>query len=206
MGNLKTRNSRNWFRYETLLPFELEVIRHEEREAQSFYADCFYICPKPRAASHLQTTGLASAGPESQPSRSDAGTQLTAFSQIPKTLSPRFRCMTSFTLLWSHFLSGVLFWHLWMMYLPRGRVSTCARLQLTIPCTEPKGSHPNKIERQDIQNEIPPQVYYKIKLFNHSLYFTPFNCVQTINSNTWNLLLCANKWALVRLKIFLTNY
>ena len=53
---------------------ELKVIRHEERETQSFYADCFYICPKPRAAPHLQTTGLASAGPESQPSRSDAGT------------------------------------------------------------------------------------------------------------------------------------
>ena len=65
-----------------------------ETHTQSFYADCFYICPKPRAAPHLQTTGLASAGPESQPSRSVAGTQLTVFSQIPKILSPRFRCMT----------------------------------------------------------------------------------------------------------------
>ena len=46
------------------ITFELKVIRHEERETQSFYADCFYICPKPRAAPHLQTTGLASAGPD----------------------------------------------------------------------------------------------------------------------------------------------
>ena len=39
---------------------------HEEREreTQSFYADFFYICLKPCAASHLQTTGLASAGPK----------------------------------------------------------------------------------------------------------------------------------------------
>ena len=70
--------------------FELKVIRHEERETQSFYADCFYICPKLRAASHLQTTGLASAGPESQLSRSDAGTQHTAFSQIPKFTAHAF--------------------------------------------------------------------------------------------------------------------
>ena len=94
------------------ITFELKVIRHEERETQSFYADCFYICLKPRAAPHLQTTGLASAGPESQPSRSDAGTQLTAFSQIPKILSPRFRCMTSFTppgliFIWDFILTSV---------------------------------------------------------------------------------------------------
>ena len=66
------------------------------RETQSFYADCFYIYPIPREAPHLQTTGLASAGPESQPSRSVTGTQLFAFSQIPKILSPR-GCMSPFT-------------------------------------------------------------------------------------------------------------
>ena len=67
------------------ITFELKVIRHEERETQSFYADYFYICHKPRAAPHLQTTSLASAGPESQPSRSDTGTQLTAFLKSPKS-------------------------------------------------------------------------------------------------------------------------
>ena len=40
---------------------------------------------------------LASPSSESRLSRSEAGTQLTAFSQIPKILSPRFRCMMSFT-------------------------------------------------------------------------------------------------------------
>ena len=35
------------------ITFELKVIRHEERETQSFYADCFYIVssePNQRAA------------------------------------------------------------------------------------------------------------------------------------------------------------
>ena len=27
--------TRNWFRYETLLPFELKVIRHEERQRET---------------------------------------------------------------------------------------------------------------------------------------------------------------------------
>ena len=66
-----------------------------ERETQSFYADCFHICPKPRAAPHLQTTGLASVGPESHPSRSDAETQLSAFLKSPK--SSALPGMTSFT-------------------------------------------------------------------------------------------------------------
>ena len=128
------------------ITFELKVIRHEERETQYFYADCFYISPKPRAAPHLQTTGLASAGPESQPSRSDAGTQLTAFSQIPQILSTSGHDVTH--TLWSHLPSGVLFWHLWMMHPPHSRVNTCAHVctQLThalsrkvLILTKPKG-------------------------------------------------------------------
>ena len=97
LGNPKYTTFTKLVQVRNCITFELKVILHEERETQSFYADCFYICPKPRAAPHLQTTGLASAGPESQLSRSDAGTQLFAFSQIPKILSPPFRCMTSFT-------------------------------------------------------------------------------------------------------------
>ena len=100
----------------------LKVIWHEERETQSFYADCFYICPKPRAAPHLQTTGLASAGPESQPSRSDAETQQTAFSQISAHASGAWR---------PNSYLGFLFWHLWMTH----PLSTLM-LHLTNPCTK----------------------------------------------------------------------
>ena len=41
---------------------------------------------------------LASPSSESRPSRLEAGTQLTAFSQISQILSPPFRCMMSFAL------------------------------------------------------------------------------------------------------------
>ena len=82
VGNPKYTTFTKLLQVWNFLTVDLKVIRLEERETQSFYADCFYICPKLCAAPHLQTTGLVSAGHESQPSRSDAGTQLTAFSRI----------------------------------------------------------------------------------------------------------------------------
>ena len=79
----------------------------------------------------------ASASSESQPSssdaktqlfRSDPGTQLTDFSQIPKILRAHFRCMTSFTSPGHIFYQGFLFWHLWMTHPPRAHVNTCAHV------------------------------------------------------------------------------
>ena len=71
-----------------------------------------------------QTTGLISASPKSQPSSSDAKTQLPDFSQI---LRARFRCMTSFTSLvtfsiWD-FYFDISEWHI----LP-ARVNTCTHV------------------------------------------------------------------------------
>ena len=103
IGNPKYTKFTKLVQVRNLITFELKVIRHEERETQYFYAGCFYICPKPSAVTHLQTTDLVSLSLESQPSRSEAKTQLTAFSQNPKILSQRFRCMTSFTPSRSHF-------------------------------------------------------------------------------------------------------
>ena len=76
------------------ITFELKAIRHKESDTQSFYAD-FSICPPPTTTrcTPLQTTGLISASPESQPASSHAKTQLTHFFQNPQN----FRCMTSFT-------------------------------------------------------------------------------------------------------------
>ena len=86
------RESENMKRFKILssgmklfITFELKVFRHEERETQSFYADCFYIISfstQPTRGTCSTQIRLASAGPESQPSSSEAGTQLTAFSQI----------------------------------------------------------------------------------------------------------------------------
>ena len=92
IGNPKYTTFTKLVQVRNFITFELKVIRHEERETQSFYADCFYIYPKPRAAPAANYwSGLG----ESQTSSSEAGTQRLAFSQIPKILSPRFRCMTS---------------------------------------------------------------------------------------------------------------
>ena len=66
---------------------------------------------------------LASPSSESQLSRSEAGTQLTAFFSNPQILSPRFRAWRH-SLPWFHFLFGVLFWHLWMMHPHRTHVNT----------------------------------------------------------------------------------
>ena len=104
IGNPKYTTFTKFVQVRNFITFELKVIRHGERETQPFYADSFYIYPKSRAAPHLQTTGLASAGPESQPSRSDAGTRLTAFLKSPK--SSALPGMTSFTSPGYHFLSG----------------------------------------------------------------------------------------------------
>ena len=53
IGNLKTRNFMKLVQVQNFMTFELKVFRHEERETQSFYADCFYIVssqPNQRAA------------------------------------------------------------------------------------------------------------------------------------------------------------
>ena len=73
------------------ITFELKVFRHEERETQSFYADCFYIVSQPTRGARSVQSRLASPSSESQPSSSEAGTQLTAFSQISAHASGAWR-------------------------------------------------------------------------------------------------------------------
>ena len=90
-----------------------------------------------------QTTGLISANPESQPSSSDAKTQLTDISQIPAHASGAWRhshLLVSFSI-WG------LFWHLWMTHPPPRAWTPALMLYLTNPCakrkvlslTKPKG-------------------------------------------------------------------
>ena len=44
IGNLKTRKTHEiGSGMKLFITFELKAIRHEERETQSFYANCFYI-------------------------------------------------------------------------------------------------------------------------------------------------------------------
>ena len=105
-GNPKYTTFTKLVQVRNFITFELKVIRHEERETQSFYADYFwgystwgerdtiFLCwlllhrqlsTQPTRGARCAQIRLASVGPESNPSRSDARTQLTAFSQIPKS-------------------------------------------------------------------------------------------------------------------------
>ena len=130
IGNLKKRKLAKLVQVRNFITFELKVIRHKERET-------IFVCwlllhrqlsTQPTRGARSAQIHLVSAGPESQPSSSEAGTQLTAFSQIPKLLSPRFRCMTSLTSPGPNSYLGFLFWHLWMTHLLRTRVNTCVNV------------------------------------------------------------------------------
>ena len=96
IGNLKTRNSRNWFRYETFIHlFEFKSFSiWGERETQSFYAGLLLhrqLSTQPTRGAHSAQSHLASPSSESRPSSSDAGTQQTAFSQISAHASDAWR-------------------------------------------------------------------------------------------------------------------
>ena len=128
------------------ITLELKVIRHEEREAQPFYAE-FFICPPPTTTTTCgtqpQITGLVSASPESQPSSSKARTQLTAFSQIsahasgawchPNTLVPIPIWDFYFDISKWHILSA----HVWTPALMLHLTNPCAKWKV-LSLTKPK--------------------------------------------------------------------
>ena len=86
IGNLKTQNSQNWFGYETFIHlFEFKGFSTWGER------DTIFLCwllldhqlsTQPTRGARSIQSRLASLRSESQPSSSEAGTQLTAFSQI----------------------------------------------------------------------------------------------------------------------------
>ena len=125
------------------LPLSLKVIRHKEREAQSFYSG-FLIWPHHRQ--HVwhppQRCPWAS---ENQPSSPEAGLISTnwLFQNLPKS-SARFRCVTSFALANLRFPSRAIVTSLSYTSALRTRTWTpVLMLHLTNPCAEPKVSEPN---------------------------------------------------------------
>ena len=137
--NLKTRN---WFRYETFIHlFEFKGFRHEERETQSFYADCFYIVSSQlnqRAApvAHKFVWPLPDLNLDSL---SFGGRNSThwLFSNL-KILSTHFRA-------WRH-LHPLVAFSIWGFYfdicerhiLPAPASTPALKLHLTNPCTKRK--------------------------------------------------------------------
>ena len=139
--NQKTRNSRYWFRYETFYYLWVKGFSTwGERDTQSFFADCFYIVssqPKQRAAPEAHKFVLPRPALNVKLSRSEAGTQLSAFlkSQNPQPTLPG---MTSFTSLvpfpiWE-FYFDICEWRI----LSAHRWTPALMLYLTNPCTKQK--------------------------------------------------------------------
>ena len=148
IGNPKYTTFTKFVQVRNFITFELKVIRHEERETQSFYADCFYIVssqPNRRAApvAHKFVWPRPALHIYSLVRRQELN--LLLFSQIPKILGPRFRCMTSFT----HPLVSYPIWGFILTSVNdesspvRAREHLRSCLHLTNPSTEPKGSYPN---------------------------------------------------------------
>ena len=140
--NPETRNSRNWFRYETFIHlFQFKGFSTSGEWCTIFLCWLFYL-PTPTTTTTFgtppQTTGLISASPESQPSSSEARTQFPDFFQIPQILRARFGAWhRSHT--WFHSYLGFLFWHLWMTHPTRVCAWTPAlMLHLTNPCAKRK--------------------------------------------------------------------
>ena len=94
IGNLKTRNSRNWFRYETF--YYLWVKGYSTWGERNIIFLCWlllhrHLSTQPTRGARSAQRRLASPSSESQPSSSEAGTQLTAFSQISAHASGAWR-------------------------------------------------------------------------------------------------------------------
>ena len=140
--NLEIRKTRNEFFLQVrnfLLPLSLKVLRHKEREEQSFYSG-FFICPPPtRVAPPTKVSAKANRLLPRQVS-SQLLTDFFKISQNPRRASGAWRH--------SHSLSSVshlgLLWHIWVTRPLCVRTWTpVLMLHLANPCAEPKGSQVN---------------------------------------------------------------
>ena len=148
IGNPKCMTFTKLFQVRNFITFELKVIRHEEREIQSFYADCFYICPKPRTALHLQHPIWKLLVWPQQATKVNLSIRTQELNSLLFLKSQKFSAHASGV--WHHSHPLVLF-PIWGFILtsmndvssPHVREHRRSYLHLTNPCTEPKGSHPN---------------------------------------------------------------
>ena len=125
VGNLKYTTFTKLVQVRNFITFELKVFWHEERERHTIFLCWLFLhrqlSTQPTRGSRSAQIRLALPSSESRLSCSEAGTQLTAFSQIPKILSPRFWCVMSLTSPGHNSYLRFLFWHLWMTHPLRAR-------------------------------------------------------------------------------------
>ena len=185
--------TRNWFRYETFYYLWVKRLSTWGERDTIFLCWLLLHCQlstQPTHGARSAQSRLASPRYESKLSRSDAGTQLTDFFQLLKSSAHTSGA-------WRHPRPLVPITGIFILTSLNGTFSPRAwipalMLHLTNPCTEPKGSHPNKNERQDIQNEIPPQLYYISTQFKCQKHFY-FKQLSWVNKVKWfQVLLCIN--------------
>ena len=165
IGNLKTRNTRNWLRYETFYYLWVKGFSTWGER------DTIFLCwlPLHRQLSTQPTRGARSAqsrlawpSSKSQLSSSEAGTQLTAFSQISADASGAWRH--------SHLLVPFPIWGFILTSVndassPNAREHLCSCLHLTkrkvLILTKPKGK---RYKPKSLGNYITTDnVWYAIK-------------------------------------------
>ena len=142
--NLEIRKTRNDFSIQVrnvLLPLNLKVLRHKEREAQSFYLG-FFVCPHPISCGTRHKGLLEQAKANRLPPR-QVSSQLTDFFKISPN-PPR----SSGTWRHPHSVTPLPMWAIVTSLndtsAPPARARTpVLLLHLSNPCTEPKGSQPN---------------------------------------------------------------
>ena len=144
--DLKPRNFTKLVQVRNFITFELKVFRHEERDTQSFYADCFYIVssrPNQRAApvAHKFIWPHPALNVDSLVRRQKLNSRFFLKSPNPQ---PTLPVRDVIPIPWSQFLYGIFYFDISEWHILSARSWTPAlMLHLTNPCTEPKGSHPN---------------------------------------------------------------
>ena len=128
--NLETWKTREDFLVQVrnfLLPLSLKVLRHKEREAQSFYSG-FFICTPPIMCGTRHKGLREQAKTNRLPPRQASSQLYWLFQNLPKS-SARSRYVTSFALATLRFPSGLL-WHLWVTRPLRPRTpNTCVNVE-----------------------------------------------------------------------------
>ena len=184
-GNPKYTTFTEFVQVRNFITFELKFIRHEERDTQSFNADCFYIVssqPNQRATPVAEKFVWPRPGLtlDSLVRRQELNSLL--FSN-PKNSQPTLPVHDVIHTSWSYFLSGVLFWHLWMMHPPCVRVNTCAHVctslnhalsRKVLILTKPKGKISKK---KSLRNDI---TLHNCKLFVLRIVTRSCNYLQRI--------------------------
>ena len=130
------------------ITFKFQVFRHEERERDTIFLSWLLLhrqhSTQPTAGARSAQIRLASASPESQPYSSEAGTQLTAFSQISAHASGAWRnpnTLASITI-WD-FYFNISEWHIlsapaWTPAFMLHLTNTCSKRKV-LNLTKPKG-------------------------------------------------------------------